>query len=361
MRITKVLNDVRPGGIEVLVPRIIEQLTDYAPQVFVLHSTDVVEEDVFSSAGIPYAKGARRSISNYTLYLRYLLKHKPSAVHIYNCSPLTIILSSVAGIRHILYSIHGERFGRGKFKKLYAKVLWKVALICKPELIANSKYTAEAFWSRISPSPGIRVIYNPLHISVPELSYARKEDKFEVIYCGRLSESKNLYLWLDAAKAISGQKPNAIFRLYGEGMIKEDLTSYAEKLGIADKTEFMGHVRDIGKAYLSADLLLFLSKYESFGNVVVESIACGVPVLCSDIPSLKEIFADYPEFVVSLKDGLIPDILSRLENYSLLKEKALQARDQFIEKFSLAEHVRQLREVYDAFQAFPDHSRGQEN
>lgn len=359
MLILHVFNDARPGGIEVLAPRILNSLTDHQTGVYVIHGSETTAADVFFDADIAYARGTGKSLANYWRYGKYLRKQNPVAVHIFNCSPLTIFIARLAGIRNIVYSIRGERFGSGWLKQRYAELIWKLALRFKPVLLANSEHTATAFRTRISSKPEIKVIYNPLHINIPEKADTLSQQRFEVIYCGRLSESKNLYLWLDAAKAICAQKPNAVFKLYGEGRIKADLTSYAEKLGIADKTEFMGHVRDIGKAYLSADLLLFLSQYESFGNVVVESIACGVPVLCSDIPSLKEIFADYPEFIVPLNDNLIPEVLTRLEIYPLLKEKALQAREKFIEKFSLEEHVRQLKAVYAALPVYQDKSRDQ--
>ena len=55
--------------------------------------------------------------------------------------------------------------------------------------------------------------------------------------------------------------------------------------------------------------MMFLSEYELFGNAVVESILCGTPVIASDIPSLREIFRNYPQFLVPADGRMGSDIL----------------------------------------------------
>ncbi|HAX93699.1 MAG TPA: hypothetical protein DCY25_07115, partial [Bacteroidales bacterium] len=96
------------------------------------------------------------------------------------------------------------------------------------------------------------------------------------------------------------------------------------------------------QVYREADLLLFLSEYESFGNVVVESILCGTPVLVSDIPGLKEILSDFPEFVLTSRSDTATEILNKLENMRFLRERTAVARNIMSERFSSGRHFKAL-------------------
>ena len=100
---------------------------------------------------------------------------------------------------------------------------------------------------------------------------------------------------------------------------------------------------------LDADILLFLSEYESFGNVAVESILCGTPVIVSDIPSMREIFIDFPEFLISLDDNLNDAVLHKLDDINKLKELTLKARTQFLNRFSVEAHTTALDRLYKSF------------
>ncbi len=91
----------------------------------------------------------------------------------------------------------------------------------------------------------------------------------------------------------------------------------------------------IENEFRSSSLLLFLSEYESFGNVVVESILCGTPVLTSDIPAMREIFSGYPYFIINGKTDLFREIDMKITNLKKLKELTMKAREEFIQKYSL--------------------------
>ena len=113
--------------------------------------------------------------------------------------------------------------------------------------------------------------------------------------------------------------PSTEFKIYGIGLLEKELIEYSKKLKIEDIVYFMGHCDNVTAAYHDSDLILFLSERESFGNVVVESILCGTPVIASAIPSMKEIFGDYPEFLIELDDNLKENILLKIRNIEHLK------------------------------------------
>ncbi len=182
-------------------------------------------------------------------------------------------------------------------------------------LIANSEYSRRKYLEFTGlPEEQISVLYNPVGSSRLEFNQVRKPGKpFNVIYVGRLTEGKNLFRWIDVAVAVHKERTESSFILYGDGPLREKLESYACNLGADEYITFSGHVEHIPEAYHQADLLLFLSEYESFGNVVVESILCGTPVIASDIPSMREIFNRYPQFLVSLDKNLEESVLAKIK------------------------------------------------
>jgi glycosyltransferase involved in cell wall biosynthesis len=105
----------------------------------------------------------------------------------------------------------------------------------------------------------------------------------------------------------------------------------------------------MAQAYREADLLIFLSEYESFGNVVVESILCGTPVIATDIPSMKEIFQSYPDFLVTSERYTVKEVMEKLKDYVDLVEKCEQAMGEFELRFSQKQHIEKLGMLYAKF------------
>ena len=137
------------------------------------------------------------------------------------------------------------------------------------------------------------------------------------------------------------------FYLYGEGVLRNELENYSKQLNIQEHVKFMGFSNEIEKVYNDADLMLFLSDHESFGNVAVECILCGTPVIVSSIPSMKEIFRNYPDFLVDLDNSTAENIIMRMNSLGFLKKKAMSAQKEFYERFSLDTHLNNIKEVYN--------------
>ena len=99
---------------------------------------------------------------------------------------------------------------------------------------------------------------------------------------GRLAPQKNLPLLLHALAALSAERPfSAIF--CGEGPLAGELAALAQRLGLASRVTFAGYRSDIWRLMKRADLLVNLSTFEGQPNAVIEAMACGCPVVASDI------------------------------------------------------------------------------
>lgn len=100
----------------------------------------------------------------------------------------------------------------------------------------------------------------------------------------RMNPQKDLYVLVDAfAKVLA--KCEARLVLVGGGELLPALVQYAKDVGVAEHVVFCGYQDNPYKYMREADVFVLSSKFEGFGNVIVEAMALGVPVVASDCPS----------------------------------------------------------------------------
>lgn len=345
-----VLMGSNPGGVELQTPLLVNSLPEYKPEVYLIHGIRTRKRDIFAGHDIKVNPGARKLPQSALCLFKYVRQNRNAIFHGFNIGPLFLIVLRMAGADRIVYSIRGTIYGRTLLKKLITSLLWKLAAVKKTSLISNSDFSADVFHRNICQGALITRIYNP--IDVNRFYYKRKsypEVPTRIIYAGRLGKGKNLLLWIKTAALIAKQNIQTEFHLYGDGDFKAELESAAIENGLQGRITFHGFTTSIEQAYQEADLMIFLSDHESFGNVVVEAILSGLPVICSAIPSLKEIFSRYTEFLVKLDEQTPRHILELIFSYDKLNKLTLQAQAEFVQIYSAKNHIQNLKKIYDAF------------
>ena len=336
-----------PGGIEVLLPEIIKALeNEFLFEAFVFNPNRH-KDSVFTEFNIKVRYGKKNNILSYVLFILHLLKQKKTLIHIFNGGPIVYFLTTLVK-KKVLYSIHGTNYWKSNLQKVIYKPLWKIGIRRNVLFTANSYYSRQVFKNQISNKPIIKTLYNP--INTKRFSLRKGTQKFpeHIFYCGRLAEGKNLFTWIDVAIEIHSKFPGTHFHIYGDGPLKEELIAYSKLHSMQQLITFHGFIKNIESVYQKGDLLLFLSDQESFGNVVVESILSGTPVLATDIPSMKEIFKNHSSFLVN-KNQIAGEILEKLKSFDVLKEKVYPAAEEFSQRFSHNQHIRNLRTIYRSF------------
>jgi glycosyltransferase involved in cell wall biosynthesis len=125
--------------------------------------------------------------------------------------------------------------------------------------------------------PGGRGVVNPVGIDLPSFSQKDSNGLFRFLAVGRLVESKNIAL---AIRAVSGLSiSDWRLDIVGGGPETGALQRLALELGCDKKVVFHGHQEDCSEWYRKADLLLFPSRLESLGLVVLEAMGHGTPCL----------------------------------------------------------------------------------
>ncbi len=106
-------------------------------------------------------------------------------------------------------------------------------------------------------------------------------ETFLMVCCGRLTRQKGYPYLLEALSHLEIHQ-NWKLLIVGAGQEREALQSLAEELGVANKIEFLGFQKDPFQFMAAADLFVLPSLWEGFGNVVVEAMKCGSPILATD-------------------------------------------------------------------------------
>jgi glycosyltransferase involved in cell wall biosynthesis len=140
--------------------------------------------------------------------------------------------------------------------------------------------------------PGARVIHNPATTGrfagrLPDdeaLALWGRNAGPRILSVGTLKEQKNHHLLIDAF-SLMRQAGAGKLVIVGEGPLRADLTEHIERQGLQECVTLAGFCADPTPWYRSADLFVLSSGWEGFGNVIVEAMACGVPVVSTDCPS----------------------------------------------------------------------------
>jgi glycosyltransferase involved in cell wall biosynthesis len=146
-------------------------------------------------------------------------------------------------------------------------------LVCNaPDLV---RYVTDGGW----PKDRVSLIPNfPALTDGPKLDrsvFATPDDAPLALALGRLHRNKGLDMLIRAAASI----PGLFVWIAGEGPERKNLQRLTRDLGLADRVRFIGWRNDRASLFKTADLCVYPSREEPFGNVVVEAWACGTPLV----------------------------------------------------------------------------------
>ena len=192
------------------------------------------------------------------------------------------------------------------WKRPPVELLTRMAVRTAQRFVAISAVAAEdleRFYgvapSRVSVTPlGVDEHFVPQDPSVVAEAASRYGlERPYVLYLASNKPHKNLPRLLQAWHIARGEGRLASFRLVVAGHWDPrfpEAREMAERLGLGESVHFAGPVAeaDLPAVYSGADLFVFPSLYEGFGLPVLEAMACGTPVVCSNTSSLPEVAGD---------------------------------------------------------------------
>lgn len=103
-----------------------------------------------------------------------------------------------------------------------------------------------------------------------------------LVTTGRLHPQKGQWHLIRALSIVKKQIPDCRLVIFGQGELEDGLKQYAKKLGVFESIDFMGYVKGHHQFMEKCDMFVFPSIFEGLGNVLLEAIACGMPVVSTD-------------------------------------------------------------------------------
>lgn len=197
---------------------------------------------------------------------------------------------------------------RGAWRKRVFSSVTRFGYSSADLVITSSAGVAEDLTAVFAVDPSrIRVVANPVDVAGVTVSAAEPlspEDQARwirpvIVAAGRLADAKNYPLLIEALARLRATTPARLFVL-GQGDRAETLRRLADERGVGDAIVWCGFQANPWKFMARADVFALTSRYEGFGNVLIEAMACGVPVVATSSPGTRDI-------VRSGVDGVLVD------------------------------------------------------
>lgn len=185
---------------------------------------------------------------------------------------------------------------------LAAKVASAAAVACISDFCRSQlmRQTPPRDWDKLSVVPMTVDVdrYHPAPDQVDGTAGAgepeRVEGELRLLYVGRLVPEKGLPLLLDALARLDAMGLPLRLRLVGAGPLHDELTRRAAERNLSDRVEFLGPVgqEDLPGLYRWADVFVLPSFQEGLPVVLMEALACGVPVVTTRVAGIPELVVD---------------------------------------------------------------------
>jgi glycosyltransferase involved in cell wall biosynthesis len=146
---------------------------------------------------------------------------------------------------------------------------------------------------------------------------------------GTICPRKRPDLGLKSLKELTKHYPNAKLKFIGDGPLRQEIEDMTHQMLLDDNVIFTGQVADIPDALEHVNLLWMLSDYEGLGMVSVEAMACGVPVIGSDVAGTQDVIDNgVTGYLVPWNDvgATVDRTLKLVRNPELMKSFAYAGR-----------------------------------
>jgi glycosyltransferase involved in cell wall biosynthesis len=166
----------------------------------------------------------------------------------------------------------------------------------------------------------------------------------------RLSPQKRPKLLLELFVLLRRQHPQLYLVMAGSGPLEPLLREHAELAGVAPYVVFTGFVPAVEALLPALDLHILMSRNEGFGIATIEAMACGVPVVATDVPGSADILRDsaagllVPPDDVAASAAIVSDLLADPER---LAGFGRRGRSEAVERYSTAVVGKLVHAFYD--------------
>lgn len=274
----------------------------------------------------------------------------------------TLLAAKLAGVRSrvAMYRSTRRGFRPDPFRNFYAYMIHQCTKCLATKIIGNTRKVLDAFYPDRGEDEKYAVIYNGVDLKKfsPGLSgeKSREElgipvDSIVVGHVGRFHISKNHPTILETFAKLRREVKNVHLLLVGYGVLRDKIENLIAELGIGSSVTLAGRRKDIPSMLAAMDIFFYPSIYEGLPNALLEAMACGLPIVASNIPEIVEITP--PDFAKQLFDTddveeYVKALKEMCEREEKRKDFGARARQWIEERFSLRVSAEELCKIWTA-------------
>ncbi len=278
----------------------------------------------------------------------------PDILHTRNWGtyPDGILAARRAGVRCRIHGFHGRDLSNARGEGLKRRVLGKILSLATDKIITLTPSMKEEYrrdyW--VSDSR-IEVIPNGIDLGRLDSFDAdpRCRSTFTVACVGRLDAVKNWPLLLEGFLGMKSREVTDRLVIAGEGPERQEIEGMVEKAGLSAQVLLLGARKDAPAVMKAADVYVQPSHYEGMSNTIVEAMACGVPVIATDVGGNGDV-AGRQGTALLIPAGDAAALAQALDRLRRSPDErvalAESGRTRVIERFGLAKMVHHYEAVY---------------
>ncbi len=303
-----------------------------------------------------------QSIRSRWRLMRHLQKSEFAVAHAFDfyANLMLIPAAKLARVPVVIGSHRqlGDLLTPAKFKAQLAAFRWCDRVVC------NSQAAADRLSQAGLPEHKLAVIGNGLPADAFAKTVPALERREGVLRVGMIARMNAVYKnqggFLRAVARVAERFPSAEFLLIGDGPLRPELEALAASLGLQSRVRFLGDCRNITAILASLDVSVVPSISESLSNVMLESMAAGVPVVATSVGGNVELGGDGRALLVSPNDeeALAAGMERVLGDDALRQEISYRARQFALANFSVERIREQYNELYSDVLASRRQRRG---
>ena len=215
-------------------------------------------------------------------------------------------------------------------------------------VVVTSQGVADDLATRYGvPRAKMHVLHNPVDLDAISSAAAAPiemvaADGPVVVAVGRLAGVKNYPLLIEALALLSGvvEPEGSALRttawILGDGPERERLEHLARHRGVGDRVRFLGFQQNPWRFIARGDVFVLTSTYEGFGNVLIEAMACGAPVVATRSPGTTEIIEhERNGLLVEHDPQAVAGAIGRLLRDPALRSRLVDAARQGVGHYAL--------------------------
>ncbi len=172
--------------------------------------------------------------------------------------------------------------------------------------------------------------------------------KYDLIFVGRLAENKGIGLLLEAIRSLKHQIPNIKCLIVGDGPLKKSLSLEISHLSLRNNIIMHGYAKDsseIAKLINESKILVMPSYNEGGPRVVVEAMACGVPVLATPVGIVPDVINSAGMLIDWNSEDIAEKAKKILGNYETYRNSGLETAKQFERKEAIKNYAEQIKKL----------------